>query len=537
MQRGFFLFLILIANLLVGRGLADEACLNCHQGFRSSCGLTCDDCHRTSPPGELTALPDHPAVIRNPSMPQHWQQKCAACHLQQIDRFKNSLHYSAAGVIVQTRYLLGSTATLNFAHAQELWRGLTTLQPDSGHGTAALADRLLTQKCLACHFAADARQAGAGKKRAAGCAACHVPFDQQSGEPLHGHRMQRAVSDTTCLTCHNGNHVGGDYYGYFEHDYRNEYQSPYGSKPWFDAYQHRLQSDVHRQAGMRCTDCHKNGHGHDDRSANRYEGKHQTITCTACHGGFYRQPAKTNPEIPKFRRDIVAHKSFHSRVTCVACHAGWSYQDYGLHLFLDESNHYQPWEDFLWQGDFAITRLLQKQLSLSPGKRTPARTPNRLNRQPLPGAWYKAWTFRRWEDVVLGKDAQGNYAPIRPLYQFHITYVDSQDNVWLDSAIPQTANGKKGWNWDVYTPHTVTGKAQSCEGCHGNPLAAGLGIRNSANDRVAHPITIPDPPILPGTRLLNAQEQKKLLGSSEKYKKWRARAYKEQGMLKLFESR
>ena len=191
----------------------------------------------------------------------------------------------------------------------------------------------------------------------------------------------------------------------------------------------------------------------------------------------------------------------------------------------------------MWQGDFAITRLLQKQLSLSPGKRTPARTPNRLNGQPLPGAWYKAWTFRRWEGVVLGKDAQGNYAPIRPLYQFHITYVDSQDNVWLDSAIPRTADGKKGWNWDVYTPHTVTGKAQSCEGCHGNPLAAGLGIRNSANDRVAHPITIPDPPILPGTRLLNAQEQKKLLGSSEKYKKWRARAYKEQGMLKLFESR
>jgi len=519
---------------MVGSAYAtDDTCLSCHSGLESSCNLSCTDCHATTGTGELSNDSEHPPIIRNPSEEKYWPQKCAPCHQQQIEHFKTSLHYSASGIIVQTRYLWGKSRALDFEQATELWKDLRRFLPDSGRTTAQLVDRLLAQKCLACHFASDTRKDGEGKKRPAGCAACHIPVDQKTGKPLHGHRMQRSVEDVVCLTCHNGNHVGADYYGYFEHDYHNDYQSPYGNVPEFDAFQHHLQPDVHQQIGMQCTDCHRGGHSQDFMTDNTYEGATKAIRCSDCHGGFGSLPKDTNTQAPRFDPGKIAHKDFHRHVTCIACHAGWSYQDYGLHLFLDESNHYQPWSDYLWQGDHQITSLLQTQLALPEAQRKPAETVNRLSGQLLPGAWYKGWTFRRWEGVILGKDSEGKYAPIRPLYQFYITYVDAQDNVWLDSVKPRTKSGQTGWNWDVYAPHTIMATGRACEDCHGNPLAAGMGIRNSAGDVVAHPITLPSAPILPGTRLLTPEEQKKLLRPSVNYKKWRARVFREQGILKL----
>ena len=530
----FIQFLFFILAFSSTTLFAGEDCRSCHKEMQASCNLTCADCHVSPTAAGQIQPADHPRIIANPSKEEYWQEKCAACHAKEIEQFKNSLHYSLAGIIGQTRYLWGKTDSPLSKNPGAAWKKLKGFSPAHPRNPAELVDGLLTQKCMACHFEADGRNQASGRKRAAGCASCHIPLDQKSGKPLFGHKIQRTVGDKTCLTCHSGNRVGADYYGYFEHDYHNDYQTPYGSTAEFASFQHRLVPDVHQLAGMQCMDCHSQKEVMGGKEAASFEGQNSTLSCSECHGGFRKKTKRTQAEhVPQFDHTLISHKKFHQNVSCAACHAGWSYQDYGLHLFYDQSNHYEQWGDYLWQDDMEITRLLQEQLKRDPEFRQPARTTNKLSAETLPGAWYKGWTFRRWEGVVLGKNVRGSYAPIRPLYQYYITYVDSAENIWLDSQIPRRMDGKPGWSWDVYTPHTIQKSGRSCESCHGNALAAGLGIRSALKDSVAHSITLPSVPILPGTRLLNSDEQKRLLNASVLYKKWRAEAFKKQGIKKL----
>ena len=119
---------------------------------------------------------------------------------------------------------------------------------------------------------------------------------------------------------------------------------------------------------------------------------------------------------------------------------------------------------------------------------------------------------------------------MRPLYQYFITYVDADENVWLDSEIPRRKDGQRGWAWDIYSPHTIGKTGRACESCHGNPKAAGLGIRQNRADSVSNSITLPSEPITPGARLLNQDEVNKLMNKSPQYKKWRALEFKSKGV-------
>ncbi len=502
---------------------AKETCQSCHQMIETSCDLRCEACHISPNANDVPQIENgmHARVILNPSDERWWDEKCVSCHKKQIETFKNSFHYSAANIIGQTRFLFGKNERP--VCDSEEWKTLKDENKAIGHSIADLADNLLSKKCLACHFAAPAVEDAFGKKRNSGCAACHIPLNQKNGKALFGHKMQKRVGDTICLTCHNSNHVGADYYGYFEQDYHNDYRMPYGAKPVFGAYQHRLSPDVHQQRGMHCVDCHRidqsKGHGFEK------------ITCEFCHEGF-----KVSPSTSAMRFDdkITAHHNFHKKVSCSACHAQWSYQDYGLHLFLDESNQYEMWENTPLQGDYQISRLLNRVLSMSEKERPYAESANRLSGKISSGVWYKSWTFRRWEEPPLGIDEKGKYTIIRPLYQYYITYVDKDENVWLDSQIPRKNDGSKGWAWDNYSPHTIGKIGRNCESCHGNTKAAGLGIRQSQSDSVSNKITLPNAPIGASAHLLNKRERNKLLHKSPLYKKWRAIEFKRSGIDSLF---
>ena len=521
-----FLSLFLVCLFGKGSGLAQEDCQSCHKTFQSSCGLSCTDCHNSPNADFLPAEKDHPRVIRNPSRPRWWAEKCVFCHQKEIENFRYDPHYANEDIIRQTRFLWGKTAVLKQESVPDEWKQLRAEGKTKGHSPADLVDNLLAKKCMACHFDAPGKKNGSGRRRPAGCAACHVPLEQTTGKPLKGHRFQKKPDDTVCLTCHSGNRIGADYYGWFEHDYHKEYATPYGARPRFGAYQHRLAADVHQKAGMRCLDCHTMNR-HTDHSASVKQ-------CEDCHGGFYRPVAKKNAQTPLFKNSVIAHKDFHRQVSCSACHAQWSYQDYGLHLFLDESNHYDMWQTVRWQGDAVVTDWLDS-VAVQQSEPLPnARSLNRLTGKISPGIWYQGWTFRRWDEPVLGVGRDGRFYIIRPMYQYYVTYVDSADNLWLDSVIPEKQDATPGWSWDVYVPHTVGKTGRACESCHGNAKAAGLGIRQSIVDSAAHFITLPSPPIEDSIRLLTPDEQKRLLIKSKEYKKERSRAFRRQGIEQLF---
>ena len=520
-------FLILMALVFLRMGYATDTCESCHPAIQTNCGQTCVACHKDA---RATFKPTrgHPAIIANPSDEIWWDAKCLSCHQTELDHFKNSLHYSSAGIISQTRFLWGKDSLLFQSAHSEAWEALKGEGKAAPNSLSDLADNLLAKKCLTCHFAADNRHGATGMKRASGCAACHTSFNQQNGKVRFGHRFQKKPPDANCLTCHTPNRVGADYYGYFEHDYHEEYNTPVLSRPQFGAYQHHLAQDVHRKTGMTCVDCHSKNSTMGGKQFTKFEGQQTGVQCESCHGGFASKASRPG-QGRTFKTDTPAHQSFHQNVACSACHAQWSYQDYGLNLFLDESNHYEMWEPYVWQGDQQVTDLLQTQGERPARQRKPAISANRLSGDTSIGIWYQAWDFRRWETPVLGKGTDGKYHVLRPLYQYRVTYVDAEDGVWFDSALPKKTDGSLGWNWDAYVPHTIGARARACESCHGNPKAVGLGIRQNAQDSVAHAITLPNPPVLPGSRLLNQKEQRKLLIKSKRYKKWRAKDLQAKG--------
>lgn len=511
---------------------ADQTCQSCHQQVQSNCELTCQQCHISTKANNVTSSTDHPVGIANSSQPEWWAEKCQACHAEVINRFRKSLHYTSMGVIDQTRFLFGKNDQL-FQTQPDAWQKLKHVKGVKSPSTAGVVDHLLAGKCLSCHFAADRRGDVAGRRHAAGCASCHVELDQKTGKPLHGHRFQKKIADTVCLSCHSGNRVGADYHGFFERDYYYQYQQPFGSRPWFGAFQHHLVKDVHQQAGLQCVDCHKE-HVEQSRMP-RFEGEQPSVRCQDCHGGFNEKPSPNAAKGPVFNSASVAHQSFHQKIRCSACHAQWVFQDYGLHLFLDQSSNYEMWQDYLWQGDGEVTHLLLEELSKPEELRNPAFSSNKLSGQKMLGIWYQAWTFRRWEDPILGRDTQGRISVLRPLYQYFVTFVDSLDQVWLDSQKPVRKDGKIGWNWDAYVPHTIGRRGRNCESCHLNAKAVGLGIRQNPSDSVAQQITMPAEPVLPNSRLLNAQEQQQLLKKRALYKYWRTKAFQQNGIKKLME--
>ena len=521
------IFLIVIALFIVKTGAKAETCAHCHRDVQTNCGQTCAACHSDTQ-AAFKPTDTHPAIIANPSDEFWWKAKCLRCHRTEIAHFKNSLHYSSSGIISQTRFLWGKDTLLFQSARPDAWKALKREGKAANASLPTLADNLLAKKCLVCHFAADNRHGAAGMKRASGCAACHTSFNQQTGAVRFGHRFRKRPPDSNCLTCHTPNRVGADYYGFFEHDYHEAYNTPVFASPRFGAYQHQLATDVHQKAGMNCVDCHSKNGVMGGKQFARFEGEFSDVRCENCHGGFGVKPARQGKG-RAFKSDTPAHQPFHQNVACSACHAQWAYQDYGLNLFLDESNRYEMWEPYLWQGDAMVTDLLQTQLQRPQNKREAARSANRLSGEQSSGVWYQAWDFRRWETPVLGKGTDGTYRILRPMYQYRVSFVDAEDRIWLDSAVPRKADGSIGWNWDAFAPHTVGAKARSCESCHGNPKAAGLGIRQNAQDSVAHKITLPNPPVLPGSRLLNEREQGKLLTKSKLYKQWRTRDLRNKG--------
>ena len=150
---------------------------------------------------------------------------------------------------------------------------------------------------------------------------------------------------------------------------------------------------------------------------------------------------------------------------------------------------------------------------------------DRLSGEERPGIWSVGWRFRRWEPMPLGLDHAGRYSILRPLYQYHITYVDRAGNVPLDSAVPSRGDGTgKGWAFMPYVPHTTAPFGRACNACHQNRVAAGLGIQDEIT--IDTGLTVPSPPAVKGMRLLNRREQQRLLHPTKRWHKERFRSLK-----------
>jgi hypothetical protein len=542
------LSLLPFLSLALPKDTADfRSCLACHEGIErmdKDHAFPCVACHLL-PEDRDQVLDTHAKVMRHPAAPEHVDILCGECHQSEISILSNSLHYTLAGMIGQTRYLWGAQESPMPQYAPSHHPVLKPFPPSpkEPETPADLVDDLLQRRCFRCHLGQLPPQRK-GLYRGLGCSACHVFYSNDGiykggdatlwgkrGYP-EKHAFARPIPVEQCLHCHNGPRVGADYVGLFEHDYHMSYRTPWrgGSlpEPIYLMDHHHLSTDIHQERGLLCVDCHDQGDvmGRGKLSVSQQEAI--IVRCERCHGpwetpekkgaspdsaqadkGFLDRQGRMHP-MPLWERSVPAHGVEEMRrVHCTSCHAAWGFYDYGPSLLRDDRANLSRWGPWRLQGDERIAGLFDQSGRFF-------ETVDGL------GPWFLSWHFRRWGNLHLGVDSKERIVPFRPHYQYMVSFVDKKGRVVLDSVIPQRGDkGGKGWSYMPFYPHTVRPRGRSCEDCHGENLAVGKGYDEDWGPDLS--LTKAEEPVYPTLRLLNQTEAKRLMEKTPRFRDARSR--------------
>ncbi len=490
-----------------------KGCLSCHEGIEDinpkmiASGVNCITCHLGNPLA-TTKKEAHKGMYINPSDFRIIDYTCGQCHGEKspfpikavvsqgeknhVERMKRALMTTAAGEISGVRYLFGEQNTKKAIFGirkvdpiKKVVKGLEALPSQA----SSHSDNMLRHECLSCHLWTKGI-AKKGMYRSSGCAACHVLYSDEGtsrskdptilkGAPGHPirHEITTKIPTKQCLHCHNlgpGRMIGLSYVGLSLKGLAQE--EIYGTSPI------HLEADLHHLKGLSCIDCHNTRDLHGDgRIYNKMEDQ-VAVRCETCHGTLERLPSLRNARGERlknlwmkngevFRRKkmtaevvrvpllsrlkalgilppamiIPSHmKEIKGRLQleCYACHSPKATQCYGCHLKRDDRK-------------FSTT-------DWGRGLR-----PKAVGQE---GKWNWSLGYLRWEKPVLGINHRGRVSPYIPGGQPLFTYIDRSGRI-LSLNLPLK------FSMNPINPHTTTRKVRSCESCHTDPKAVGLGSR------------------------------------------------------------
>lgn len=424
-------------------------CLDCHTVEADpNHPMSCETCHEGKSPA-TDKIAAHTGLIGLPSHPEWLQKSCGGCHPEVSSQISKSLHFTLKNSTNLFRKSFGAQNTLSSFRDTPL-----TQSPATG---LELADDLLRRRCFRCHpyYPGDRYPAVA---HGTGCAACHLSFN--IGE-LEAHVFAKP-SDKQCLSCHYGNYVGFDYYGRFEHDLNVEYRTPYTTRNrYFRPYgveYHQLSPDIHQEKGMGCIDCHS---GRELMMTNGAR-----ITCASCHS--YELLEQALPErVAKLQGVYIlesvigkqhviplmqhpAHFTQKEKIACQSCHALWTYNDIGKHFIRIDTDDIEYLANLAVQGSLEVENVIENNSDFDKDE-IPVQMTDKITGDQHPGIWQRGFTMRRWENITLGRDEDGKIAPMRPMLDYSLSWIDVEEEVRFDSV--------KGTGPDSsmlpYVPHTT----------------------------------------------------------------------------------
>ena len=426
-------------------------CRGCHPVTLDSFHrVECVECHGGNA-GAVTAEEAHTGLVGQPAHPDHMTEKCGRCH-SQVETVRKSLHFTLHNEINAVRKAFG---------ADDAIASLVDLPiHDNPETPLELAEDLLRRRCLRCHLFTNG-DPYPETRRGTGCAACHLEYTSGS---LVSHEFVRLPKDAECLHCHYGNVVGADYYGRFEHDFSDEYRTPYREdsssfRPYGVEF-HQLAPDLHQTKGLSCIDCHSG------RELMGPAGRKRT-TCGTCHekGGddplppesFFQKEGvpvmetrheRKKLEIPLLKHE--AHNRYESEAACTVCHAQWAFNDKGVHLLRSDIMDFDPWTYLTVQGSFEVEWQVNEILFGEGDFEQPFMT-DTISGITKKGVWFKGYEQRRWESPQICRDEKGVLQICRPILDLYLSFVDDEGNVLFDSV--PVADSQKGLR--PYSPHTI----------------------------------------------------------------------------------
>jgi hypothetical protein len=506
----FALALAAVASIAAAAPKGD-GCVTCHAGIEDAHPkkpLTCTQCHR----GDAKA-PDatraHAGMWANPSDLRVVTQTCGTCHQTIAGKVKASIMAHRSGTQSGTLFPNGLQPTredVQFSMAAVATTPGVPLPKDHPLPKGALARLeplptfkesgnvffdLLRKECTSCHLWTKPK-ALKGNMRATGCAACHMPYAEDGkyqggdvaivrdkpGRPMR-HTLTKQVPITQCATCHNGG-------GRAAMNFRGMMEAPPEGKQTFVYDQDLLHGhaytpqtpDVHFTKGLACIDCHTEREMHGDGQIYAKRTYEVEIRCETCHGtpdavatGVTTQGRRLRnvfvaaapnpagvvtlvskmtgathviPQLATLRTQPAGHEPSHlAKTECFTCHTAWAPTCYGCHIKMDYTAYTRPVDVSF--DNLADQHSKQGWFRLTPGVRIA---------DPEP---------------VLGISWRGKVVPFVPRAQPLFTYVNPAGKVEYDFK-------KLGFAHNPIVPHTVVRASRTCESCHANPRALGLGL-------------------------------------------------------------
>ena len=567
----------------------DPGCVSCHPKFQAPMppagqghAIACTRCHLgdgQAKEGDAA----HKGMVKNPSDLGQAARACGSCHQGWPDKVKRSPMATNMGVIAHTRYLWGAQTSPDPQFAIRETDPLVAMPDPEVNGKPV--DDFLRRRCLRCHLwsqGADTK----GARRAAGCAACHRPYDAQ-GRPPQGHGLTKKVPTSQCLTCHSGCGAGAEFAGRTPRDavVSARFLATRRDRPELiqDRVWRPMRPDVHFSSGMGCVDCHPRNEVMGDGRLRTSGLKHVGLRCSSCHGELGKKPpqnpitthgasltnldwrgdkliltgkldrkARPVPLIARGAKAPVAHRvAEHAKVACHACHASYNPGAWGMQVLLETRPDYGLHAPIAAQGDPQVFELLNKALFNATQYNSPPQTRDYLSGKTGLGVWLLSPWFRRQEWRVYGLGPEGLTYLLSPRYQYVLTLMDQKGKLTMRAQAPSPGLGVTPWN-----PHTTAKATVGCADCHGSAQALGLGLTFAREVKKSQtPPTLAPELWLPGaegiaihgswtkvvdgqgralqaflvdeSRPYNREELRRLLQPGKSYKRWLLKAMEE----------
>lgn len=505
---------ILVCGVAEAAPLPVQQCAVCHRGIEDAHPkktLACTTCHK----GDAAATtPDkaHAGMYANPSDLRVAEQTCGACHAAITKKVKSSIMAHRSGTQSGSLFPNGLQATrenVTFSMAPEPTAPGVKLP--KGHplpaGAVARLDPLptfkesgnvffdlLRKECTSCHLWTQAKSIK-GNFRGTGCAACHMTYGEdgksvggdvamsrhKTGRPRR-HVLTKAVPVTQCATCHNGgSRAAMNFRGMMEAPAEGRQTFTYDQDLLHGHSYSQQTADIHFTRGMACIDCHTEREMHGDGQIYAKRHYEVEVRCESCHGtpdkvatGVTAQGRKLRnvfvaaapnptglvtlvgkltgtthvvPQLATLSAQPPGHEPTHLKKTeCFTCHTAWAPTCYGCHIKMDYTAYTNP-------VNVAFDNLA-----------------NEHSKQ----GWFRLTAGVRFADPepVLGLNWRGKVVPFVSRAQPLFSYVNPAGVLEYDFK-------KLGFAHNPIVPHTVVKQARSCESCHGNPRALGLGAFTS----------------------------------------------------------
>lgn len=511
-----------------------EGCLICHAGITGLDAshrpeqIGCAACHG----GDVTsrvAAQAHVGMVLIPGQVSDAAQTCAqaTCHAAIQPRIERSIMTTMAGVIAVNRRVFGEPERVPVGAASGAQSGALHGAPHGAppHVTGlgkSPADSHLRQLCASCHLGQPKTEWGpiGELSRGGGCNACHLAYDStalrqldaylatapaaRTGIPMRHPSFTIAVDNGRCFGCHSRSaRIATNYEGW--HELRDapsvealaaDARAP---RPQYrlledGRYFTRVTPDVHATRGMDCIDCHTAGEVMGTGAVVAHARDQLQVRCEDCHA-------------PRYPSVAVPHAD--AETGTLAALRGWTFR---------------PSDRFVTSASGAVlanvitspdsgTRLRRKRT----GAWSPLRPPRAVCTQ---GSGHRRLTCSTCHTAWAPRCAtcHTRYVPDDTAYD----HLDGQDvrGAWEETSGPYLASPPTlGIRWnprdaahpngvvDTFIPgmildidasgapgapagaaarifrrlyartaaHTTTRTARSCQSCHADPVALGVG--------------------------------------------------------------